>query len=214
MARVNPTIGLRLPTGGKRRDRIASPDEAERLLAALSEPDRTIYGTATYSGLRCGELMALRVQDVDLDANVIRIDPERGSYDPKACAFGPPKSRAAVRTVPIVARLRPLLVAAVGGKPALALIFGRDAATPFAYETVRSRAARAWDDAELQPIGLHEARHTFASYLIAAGLNAKAVTTIIGHSSVATTFDLYGHLFPGHEDEARGLLDAYLGARP
>jgi site-specific recombinase XerD len=65
----------------------------------------------------------------------------------------------------------------------------------------------------LARIGLHEARHTFGSHLIAAGLNAKAVTTIIGHSSVATTFDIYGHLFPGHEDEAPGLLDTYLSSR-
>jgi len=52
--------------------------------------------------------------------------------------------------------------------------------------------------------------------LSAARINAKAVTTIIGHSSVATTFDLYRHLFPGRENEARDLLDAYLdlGARP
>jgi integrase len=113
--------------------------------------------------------------------------------------------------MPIVARLWPSLVAAVDGKPSLALVFGRDANTPFVYDTMADRGARAWTKAKLAPIGLHEARHTFASYFSAAGLNAKAVTTIIGHSSVATTFDLYGHLFPGHEDEARELLNAYLG---
>jgi len=171
--KANPTAGLRLPRGGKRRDRIAPPAEAERLLDALDVRERAIYATAMYAGLRRGELMALRVADVDLDAGLIRIDPDRGSYDPEARVFGPPKSQAAVRTVPIVARLRPLLVAAVGDKPALALVFGRDANTPVRYETVRSHALRAWQRAGLKPIGLHEARHTFASYLIAAGLNAK-----------------------------------------
>ncbi len=76
--------------------------------------------------------------------------------------------------------------------------------------TISTRAAKAWNAAGLARIGLHEARHTFASYLIASGLSAKAVTVLIGHSSIATTFDRYGHLFPGHEHEARGLLDAYL----
>ena len=59
-------------------------------------------------------------------------------------------------------------------------------------------------------IGLHEARHTFASLMIAAGVNAKALSTYMGHSSIAVTLDRYGHLFPGNEEQAAGLLDAYL----
>ena len=62
--------------------------------------------------------------------------------------------------------------------------------------------------AGLDPIGLHECRHTFASLLIAAGVNAKAITSY--HASIQTTFDLYGHLMPGNEDEAVALVDAYL----
>ena len=48
--------------------------------------------------------------------------------------------------------------------------------------------------------------------MIAAGVNAKAVSTYLGHSSIQVTFDKYGHLFPGSEDEAAGMLDAYLSA--
>jgi integrase len=46
--------------------------------------------------------------------------------------------------------------------------------------------------------------------LIAAGVNAKAITAYLGHASIQTTFDLYGHLMPGNEDEAVALVDAYL----
>lgn len=46
--------------------------------------------------------------------------------------------------------------------------------------------------------------------MIAAGVNAKALSTYMGHTSVMTTYDLYGHLMPGNEAEAAGLLDAYL----
>ena len=59
-------------------------------------------------------------------------------------------------------------------------------------------------------IGLHEARHTFASLMIATGVNAKALSTYLGHSSITITMDRYGHLMPGNEEEAAGLLDAYL----
>jgi integrase len=62
----------------------------------------------------------------------------------------------------------------------------------------------------LEPITLHEARHTCASLLIAAGVNAKALSVIMGHSTIAMTFDTYGHLMPGGLDEARTATDAYL----
>lgn len=212
---VNPVTGLHLPSSATKRDRIADPDEAERLLAALPDEDRTLWATALYSGLRRGELMALRWRDVDKKAGVLRVDATRGSYDPRSGTFGPPKSRAAVRAVPIIARLRPYL--AKRGR-ADALVFSRDGSPgrPFSSETAVMRARRAWaaQDPPLEPLGLHEARHTFASYLIASGANAKAVTTALGHSSVAITFDRYGHLFAGHEDELRGLLDAFLPVAP
>jgi integrase len=49
--------------------------------------------------------------------------------------------------------------------------------------------------------------------MIAAGVNAKALSTFMGHAKISTTLDLYGHLMPGSEGEAAGLLDAYLEAQ-
>ncbi|MBA3866980.1 MAG: tyrosine-type recombinase/integrase [Solirubrobacterales bacterium] len=57
---------------------------------------------------------------------------------------------------------------------------------------------------------LHQARHTYASFMIAAGVNAKALSVFMGHSSIKVTFDLYGHLMPGTEAEAASLLDDFL----
>lgn len=75
----------------------------------------------------------------------------------------------------------------------------------------RDQAPAGLDEAPtVQPILLHEARHTFASLMIAAGVNAKALSVFVGHSSIQVTFDLYGHLMPGGEAEAAALLDAYL----
>ena len=64
--------------------------------------------------------------------------------------------------------------------------------------------------AGLEPIGLHECRHTLASLMIAAGVNAKSLSAYMGHSSVTITLDRYGHLMPGNEKEAASLLDTYL----
>jgi integrase len=71
-------------------------------------------------------------------------------------------------------------------------------------------ASRVPGRPRLEPIGLHECRHVYASLAIAAGVNAKALSTYLGHSSVTVTYDRYGHLMPGSETEAAGLLDAYL----
>lgn len=73
--------------------------------------------------------------------------------------------------------------------------------------SARRCAVEAW---KLTPITLHECRHTFASLIIAAGVNPKALQTFMGHSSITVTLDRYGHLFPGSEGEAAVLLDAYL----
>lgn len=204
---VNPTRGLELPAVRGKRDRIVSPDEAEALLAALPEGDRALWATALYGGLRRGELQALRWDDVDLANGVIRVerawDVQEGPIEPK--------SLAARRRVPIPAILRDYLVEHRHGRPSvMGHVFGRPDGKAFDGPTVDARAKAAWGRAGLEPITLHEARHTFASLMIAAGVNAKALATYMGHASVTITLDRYGHLMPGNEDEAAARLDAYL----
>jgi integrase len=207
---VNPTTGLELPAVRGRRERIASRGEAAALLEALPAGDRALWATAFYGGLRRGELRALRWEDVDLASGVIRV---RRSWDQQAGAVDP-KSRAGRRAVPIPAALRDhLLEHRIATDHPAGLVFGRSAELPFDPSTVTERAGRAWRADGLGPIGLHEARHTFASLMIAAGVNAKALSTFMGHSSITTTVDRYGHLMPGGEGEAAALLDVYLAQR-
>jgi integrase len=159
------------------------------------------------SSLRRGELLALRWENVDLGAGIIRVE---RAWDVKEGAIDP-KSRAGRRTVPIAAALREALIEhKLRSGRSEGLTFGRTAEIPFEPVSVRARALAAWKAAGLDPIGLHEARHSFASLMIAAGVNAKALSSYLGHSSIAITFDRYGHLMPGNEDEAAALLDAYL----
>jgi integrase len=60
------------------------------------------------------------------------------------------------------------------------------------------------------PAAPHECRHGYAALMIAAGVNVKALSTFMGHANIRITLDQYGHLPPGAEDEAAGLLDAFL----
>jgi integrase len=148
----------------------------------------------------------LRWTDVDLDADVIRVE---HSWD---AVEGPvePKTRTGRRTVPVASVLREHLVARRLRSGGRGLVFGRDGVHAFRPDKAQKRADAAWEAAGLARITLHEARHTFASLMIAAGCNAKALSTYMGHANIAITYDRYGHLMPGNEAEAAGLLDACL----
>jgi integrase len=205
---VDPTEGLELRRANGRRDRIVAPDDAARLLAALPDSERALWATALYAGLRRGELRGLRWSDINLEDREIRV--RRGWDDEEGEIEG--KTDAANRTVPILAVLRPVLAAhkLATGRTGDALVFGMTADHPFDPSTVRRRALAAWKAADLESIGLHEGRHTFAALMIAAGANAKVIQACMGHASITMTFDHYGHLMPGGQAEAARLVDNYL----
>jgi integrase len=207
---VNPTRELELPSARNRPKRIASALEAAALLAALPASERALWATAFYAGLRRGELRALRWSDVDLGRSEIRVE---RSWDQYEGALDP-KSDTSIRTVPILAVLRDNLDARklATERDGSDLVFGRTRSEAFVPSTSDNRAKRAWKAAKLQRITLHECRHTFASLLIDAGVNAKALQTFMGHSTIQMTFDLYGHLMPGSREQARELVDRYIEA--
>ena len=207
---VNPTHDLELPMPDPGEVEIVSPEAAARLIEALPTEDRAAWATALYAGLRYGELRALRWGVVDLDAGTIRV---RESWDPLEGSIAP-KTRTSQRTTPMPGVLRDMLFERRergGGVAKDGLVFADRRAMPFHAASLYRRADRAWAKAGLtERLRLHQARHTYASFMIAAGVNAKALTVFMGHSSIKVTFDLYGHLMPGTEAEAAALLDDFL----
>jgi integrase len=206
---VNPTARVKVPKVRRARDRIRIPSlvEAGQLLDALELRDRALYGTALYAGLRLGELQALKWEHVDLATGVIRVEAGWDRVDREEIE---PKTEDGRRKVPVAGALRDLLLEHRMDGPGDGYVFGRTPGEPFAPTSVYNRARKAWKDAGLDPIKPHDLRHCCASVMIAAGINAKALSTYLGHSSITITFDLYGHLMPGYLDEAAGMLDAYL----
>ncbi len=205
---INPTLKLALPAVRGRRERVAAPTEVAPLLDALLPADRAIYATALYAGLRAGELQALQWDNIDLQANVIHV---RQGWDARA-GFIAPKSRAGQRRVPISQTLRRELLnhRLQQGRGGKGFVFPstRKPDQPFAPRTLALHTCKAWKEKKLTPIGLHECRHSYASYMIAAGINMKALSTYMGHSTI--TLDRYGHLLPGNETQAAQLLDTWL----
>jgi integrase len=200
-ATINPTSDLELPAVTGKRERVASPAEAVKLLEALPEADQALWATALYAGARSGELKALQDEDVDLEAGTIRIE---RSWD-KVEGFIEPKSAAGKRTIPICDHLRSYLerVERDGG-----FFFG-SAREPFDYDAIYKRARKAWDDAELEPIGLHECRHSFSSYLDAAGVSDTRADRYMGHANHSVQ-RRYRHSLDGQLAADAGLLDEFL----
>jgi integrase len=207
---VDPTKRLRLPAIRGKRDRVADPAEAARLIEILPSFERAVWATAMYAGLRHGELRALRWSDVDFEAGEIYVE---RSWDALA---GPVdvKTKAGRRSVPLIGPLRTILAAhkLASGRIADALVFGRTAELAFTPSAIYKHARKAWKAAKVDGIGLHECRHTFASFAIAAGLNIKQVSTYMGHADVKITLNTYGHLFGDDPEQAAVKLDEYLAA--
>lgn len=223
---LNPTTNLRLPVANGQRERVASPQEAAQLIETLPDEQRCLWWTAALAGLRRGELRGLRWNDIDLGENVIVV---ARSWDEKE---GPvaPKSSKGFRRVPIPASLRRHLLEQKvrTGRDGADLVFGAAADRPFTPTHVRKLALKAWavaavgsflrgEGGELDPIGLHELRHSYVSLMHDAGFSLERIGDYVGHSSAYMT-DRYRHLLDGHEAEAAERFEDYLtrtsGARP
>ena len=207
---VNPTERLALPRERRGRQRVAEPRQVEALLRVLPEEQRVLWSAAVHTGLRLGELRALGWASVDLEAGVLAVE---RSWD-RVAGFVAPKSRSGERTVPVPALLRSELRRHLlrQGRGGAGLVFSKDGQRPFDPSNTKRAAGAIWRAAGLQPLGFHQARHTYASLMIAAGINAKALSSYMGHSSIVVTLDRYGHLFPGNEREAAARLDRFLAA--
>ena len=145
------------------------------------------------------------MEDVDLVAGLIHVQRGWHQYEGEQR----PKSRAGERRVPIAAVLRPHIAGTLEARRS-----GSSSGAPQSFRsrpgTLKKRADRHRRAFDLVSVTFHECRHTFASLMIAAGVNAKALQTIMGHASITVTLDLYGHLLPGAEEEAAELLDRFL----
>jgi integrase len=76
--------------------------------------------------------------------------------------------------------------------------------------TPTSETASGAEAVGLKGFGFHEVRHSFASFMIASGCHPGVLKELIGHESIRTTIDTYGHLYPDAKQAARAALDAHM----
>jgi integrase len=173
-------------------------DEASRLLAGSHGQWRTMILVALRTGLRLGELLALRWQDADLTAGrlVVRQNIVHG-------VVGTPKSRRP-REVPLSDDVWTAL--RVHRHERGPLVFCNAVGWHLRVPKVRWELERTCKHAGLRKVGWHVLRHSFASHLAIRGVSLKVIQELLGHSTIHMTMR-YAHLTPDVKRDAVNLLD-------
>lgn len=194
-----------LPTIDRERVVPLDPAQARALIAAT---DGTIHGAvftvALTCGLRQGEVLGLRWQDIDFAAGTLSVRQSLKSL-PGKVEMGAPKSRNSRRTIPLPTAAADVLRrqrdrqtfdrhAAGGAWEDGDLVFANATGGPLSAWAVRMALKRALEDAGLPPVTFHALRHGCASLLLSSSVPLAMVSRILGHSTVALTADVYGHI--------------------
>jgi len=204
----NPATGIKGPKLPHTEMDCLTPAEVTVFLDACDDEHRPLFATLVMTGMRLGEVLALQWEDVNWNAGTIRI--RRSLYKGE---FVEPKTSRSVRAIGMSNRLAATLLEHKLAAPysPFDLVFATPEGTPIDPANLRHRVfSDTFKRSKLRRFRIHDLRHTFASLLINQGENVKYVQTQLGHSSITTTVDRYGHLMPEAHRDANDRLDATL----
>jgi integrase len=212
----DPAGRVRLPAmGAKPRDRVATPAEFARMLAMLEPEDALVFALAGYGSARNQEIRTLDWANVHFELRAFEAAADENAR----------KGDASWRVIPGVSPLMTLLKRAwiAQGCPRSGKVCQpreRSKSGLVSIDNIAKKAAKMWKAADIEPIGLHEARHTCATWLDHAGVSPKVNSMFLGHKTpehqpgaAAITLARYTHMLPDELERARDQLDAFLKAR-
>jgi integrase len=219
----NPAKATKPPKIEKKEARYLSPDQLRSFLATI-EKDRWYAAiiTALNTGVRLGELVALKWENVDLDKGVIYIK-EAVSWIREGNGWAlithPPKSQKGVRNIPLPAETVKVLKAYRAKQNEEKFRLGE------AYTDSERQFVFTWEDGRLVDpfylskhfaklikkyglsLNFHGLRHSYATALLEAGEHPKVVQELLGDSTISVVLDTYSHVLPGLKERAVSKLD-------
>lgn len=194
----SPCIGIRLPEDRRREEtHFLNPDEVGALAEAITPRFGALVYAAAYTGMRAGELAALRVSSLNLLAGTVEVTESMMEVGGRLVA-GPTKT-GRPRTLTLPRFLAEMLGEHMGHYPSAdGYVFTMAEGGPIRQRNFYRRHFKPAVVAAGLPAGLHfhSLRHTCAAFLIADGRHMEEVKDHLGHSSIRVTSDRYGHLFP------------------
>jgi integrase len=217
----NPCQGVKLPREEQEEVQALDAEEAQMLLDAVRGTNLAgIVPLALATGLRRGELLALHWSDIDWERGVLRVQRTLVYVNGKGYQETEPKTRSSRRSVVVapfaLEALREWRKAQLSVAPQAAvwqdnnLIFPNAKGVHLHPATLNYRFRRLIAKVEHDPMRFHALRHSCATLLLRMRVPGKVVQEILGHSSIRTTMDKYGHVLPGMQDEAIHDLDRLL----
>ena len=212
----NPTEKVFVPRTPDEEMKILDESQVSRLLLAVKDTRyEAIVYIAVTTGMRIGELLGLKWDDVDWIAKTIKVERQldRGTRE-----FDTPKTRHGRRVVALGDRSIDVLRAhrerqdleraAMGDRwQECGLIFPSSIGRPKIYHVLHRDFQLILKRAGLPPVRFHDLRHTAASLMLNHGVPVLIVSRRLGHSRPSITLDVYGHLIPGFQEEAADLMD-------
>lgn len=188
------------PKTEKRQIKILSADERIRLeQRIIKSKNPAEYGIllALYSGMRIGEICALKWDNIDLNAGTISVCQtlqrlqDKENKGKTKILISEPKSQSSKRIIPTPTFLTKLLNQIKPSSPcAFFLTGGENFMEPRTLDNIYKKCL---SECEIKRINFHALRHTFATRCVEAGFDIKSLSEILGHSNVSTTLNLYAH---------------------
>jgi len=203
---LNPAEDIELPTKVEVDQRYLTHDQLHRLAVAAGR-FRTLVFVLGYCGLRFGEAVALKIENVDLEARRIEVKRSVTYVTGQGLVEGPTKNKGN-RKVPIPKFMVPLLRTEIGDRAGDALLFPSQRGGWLTVGELRWVFDPAATKVGVGGLVPHELRHTCASLAIKAGANIKVVQHLLGHKTAVLTMDRYGHLYPDDLGKVANAFDA------
>lgn len=227
---------IRLPKMEKQEMRVLTRKEQERLImAARLSPKPSAFGVvfALFTGVRLGELCALKWENVDMDQRTVRIVATRSrlqNFDDSietstSVETRPsPKTESSRRTIPLMEALYNDLVRYKNDQMRImrqfpsynedGYVFCQENGHPYEPRTYVDEFKRCVKRADIPQANFHSLRHTFATRALEQGMDVVVVAKLMGHSDPSVTLKKYAHALPEHQQESMDKLGSLYQSEP
>ena len=182
-------------------------DEYEQFIQCFSPDEemyRIIFQMLFWLGCRVGELLALTSEDIDFENGTVNISKtyyRRNQTD----YVTPPKTESSNRKITIPKFLAEEMKDFVDRQYGLTT---EERIFPITDRAIQKKMKQKMEQAKLKPIRVHNLRHSHIALLIEKGMQPLVIAQRVGHDSVNTTMNIYGHLYPNKQKQVADLLNA------
>lgn len=207
LIRVNPAISCKLPPIKKKEMQVLSLEEVQRfLIQAKEEGMYELFLLELTTGMRRGELLALKWDDLDAATGELRINKQVYTIHGKL-TVSEPKTKAAVRTIILPPAMVELLLEYKKDVFSDWMFPSRKRTGPPDPGYICKRLQEILERAGCKKVRFHDLRHTFSTMALENGMDIKTLSTIIGHVSSSTTLNTYAHITNDMQKKAAMSID-------